>query len=66
MFLTDFMPSMGDYYQVTPGWTKVRSLWSSALQAIARGNDIKKVLTKCNTDANAVAKDVNLQIDDLH
>lgn len=66
MFLTDFMPSMGDYYQVTPGWTKVRSLWSSALQSIARGNDIKKVLTKCNTDANAVAKDVNLQIDDLH
>ena len=66
MFLTDFMPSMGDYYQVTLGWTKVRSLWSSALQSIARGNDIKKVLTKCNTDANAVAKDVNLQIDDLH
>ena len=59
MFLTDFMPSMGDYYQITPGWVKVRSLWTSALQSIERGKDIKKTLTKCNNEANELANKAN-------
>ena len=58
-FLAYFMPSMGDYYQITPGWAKVRSLWIAALQSIARENDIKEVLTKCNNEANDMAEETS-------
>ena len=60
LFSKHFMLSMGDYYQVTPGWAKVRSLWQTALQSIAKGEDIKKVLMRCNSKANKIAKEAAL------
>lgn len=59
LFSKHFMLSMGDYYQVTPGWTKVRPLWQAALQSIARGKDIKKVLRDCNSKANKIAREAS-------
>lgn len=35
-----FMQYMGDYYQVTPGWTKAREEWWKMLQKIGNGKDI--------------------------
>ena len=34
MFSTYFMPSMGDYYQVVPGWAEARTEWWNMLQRI--------------------------------
>ena len=56
LFSTRFMLSMGDYYQVTPGWAEVRPLWWKSLKSIANGGDIKEVLTECNTKANNIAE----------
>ena len=60
LFSKHFMLSMGDYYQVTPGWAEVRPLWQTALQSIAKGEDIKKVLMRCNSKANKIAKEAAL------
>ena len=56
------MLSMGDYYQVTPGWADVRPLWWKALQDIAKDNDIRESLTKCNTNANKIADKIKVQM----
>lgn len=58
IFSKYFMLSMGDYYQVTPGWAEVRPLWWNALKDIANGKDIKQSLTKCNNKANKIADTV--------
>ena len=55
LFSKNFMLSMGDYYQVTPGWAEVRPLWWKALQDIANGKDIRETLTRCNNKANEIA-----------
>lgn len=34
-----FMPHMGDYYQVTPGWPEARAAWWKALQKVGEGVD---------------------------
>ena len=57
LFSKHFMLNMGDYYQVTPGWAKVRSLWKVALQSISKGEDIRKTLRDCNSKANSIAKE---------
>ena len=59
LFSKHFMLNMGDYYQVTPGWTKVRSLWKTALQSISKGDNIRKTLRDCNSKANSIAKESN-------
>ena len=59
LFSKHFMLSMGDYYQVTPGWAEVRHLWTSALQSIAKGEDVREALKDCNSKANKIAKRVN-------
>ena len=56
MFTTNFMPAMGDYYQVTKGWPETRTAWWNMLQKVGAGDDIKKVVTECNKEANAAAK----------
>lgn len=57
MFTTNFMPSMGDYYQVTKGWPETRTAWWNMLQKVGAGDDIKTVVAECNKEANAaVAK----------
>ena len=55
LFSKNFMLSMGDYYQVTPGWAEVRPLWWKALQDIANGKDIRETLIRCNNKANEIA-----------
>lgn len=35
-----FMPYMGDYYQITPGWTEARTAWWQLLGKIGAGTDV--------------------------
>lgn len=39
-----FTPYMGDYYQVTPGWTQARAAWWQMLQEIGSGADIREAV----------------------
>lgn len=55
MFTSKFMPSMGDYYQVVPGWATARTAWWNMLQKVGTGEDIKKVTADCNKEANDAA-----------
>lgn len=55
MFTKDFMPSMGDYYQVVQGWATTRTAWWNMLQKVGSGEDIKKVVVDCNKEANDAA-----------
>ncbi len=55
MFTEKFMPSMGDYYQVVPGWANTRTEWWNMLQKVGSGEDIATVLAECDANANAAA-----------
>lgn len=37
-----FMPYMGDYYQITPGWTQARTAWAQVLTKISSGTAIEE------------------------
>lgn len=39
-----FMPYMGDYYQITPGWTEARTAWWQMLAKIGNGTDISEAV----------------------
>lgn len=39
-----FMPYMGDYYQITPGWTDARAAWWQILQKVGEGTDISEAV----------------------
>lgn len=39
-----FMQSMGDYYQITPGWAGARAAWWQMLAKVGRGEDIALAL----------------------
>lgn len=39
-----FTPYMGDYYQVTPRWTEVRTAWWQMLAEIGTGTDISEAV----------------------
>ena len=39
-----FMPYMGDYYQITPGWTDARTAWWQMLTKIGNGADISEAV----------------------
>ena len=54
-FSTYFMPSMGDYYQVVPGWAEARTEWWNMLQRIGTGGDVKTEVETFVTNANAAA-----------
>lgn len=56
MFTEKFMPAMGDYYQVVPGWTEARTAWWNMLQNIGNGADIQSELTAFQKTANEAAK----------
>ncbi len=36
-----FQQYLGDYYQITPGWTEARTVWWNMLQKIGAGEDIE-------------------------
>ena len=56
MFTEKFMPSFGDYYQVTPGWAQARTEWWNMLQRVGQGGDVKTELETFQNNANAAAK----------
>lgn len=56
MFQKHFMPDMGDYYQVVPGWATARTEWWNMLQRIGTGSDVKTELKTFVDNANAAAK----------
>lgn len=39
-----FMPYMGDYYQITPGWAEARTAWWQLLGRIGAGTDIAEAM----------------------
>lgn len=56
VFSKYFMPSLGDYYQVVPGWATARTEWWNMLQRIGTGGDVATEVGVFNTNANAAAK----------
>ncbi len=54
-FSTYFMPSMGDYYQVVPGWAEARTEWWNMLQRIGTGGDVATEVATFVENANAAA-----------
>ena len=50
-----FMPSMGDYYQVVPGWAEARTAWWNMLQRIGTGGDVATEVGTFVTEANTAA-----------
>lgn len=47
MLMTEYsilMPYMGDYYQITPGWTDARTAWWQMLQKVGEGTDISEAV----------------------
>lgn len=48
-----FMPSMGDYYQVVPGWATARTEWWNMLQRIGTGGDAATEVETFVANANA-------------
>ena len=57
MFQKYFMPDMGDYYQVVPGWATARTEWWNMLQRIGTGSDVKTELKTFADNANAATKE---------
>jgi len=55
MFTEYFMPSMGDYYQVVPGWAEARTAWWNMLQRIGSGGDVATEVATFQEEANAAA-----------
>lgn len=41
-----FMPFLGDYYNVTPGWPEQRTAWWNLLQQIFGGDDVQTAADK--------------------
>ena len=55
MFTEYFMPNMGDYYQVVPGWAEARTEWWNMLQRIGSGGDVATEVAVFTNNANAAA-----------
>ena len=55
MFTKDFMPNLGDYYQVVPGWAEARTAWWNMLQRIGTGGDVAAEVEVFESEANAAA-----------
>ena len=54
-FLT-LMPYLGDYYNVTGGWTEQRTLWFNMLQQVFNGTDAQTAADEFVASANANIK----------
>ena len=52
---TKLMPYLGDYYQVTAGWTQARTSWWNMLQKIGQGGDVTETVNTYLAEANAAA-----------
>ena len=49
------MQYLGDYYQVTPGWTEARTAWWNMLQQVGSGADVQTAVDEFVSTANAAA-----------
>jgi multiple sugar transport system substrate-binding protein len=52
---TKFMPYLGDYYQIVPGWAEARTAWWNMLQQVGTGADVTTAVNEFVTTANAAA-----------
>lgn len=50
------MQYLGDYYQVTPGWTEARTAWWNMLQQVGSGTDVDTAVNEFVSAANAAAE----------
>ena len=57
LFTARFMPSLGDYYQVVPGWATARTEWWNMLQRIGAGGDVTTEIDVFSKNANAAASE---------
>ena len=51
-----FLPNLGDYYNVTGGWTEQRTAWWNMLQQIGGGADVTTAANTFVETANAAIK----------
>ena len=51
-----FTKFLGDYYQITPGWSEARFSWWNMLQDIGEGKDISAAVKEFTAAANAGAE----------
>ena len=51
-----FTKFLGDYYQITPGWSEARFSWWNMLQDISEGKDISAAVKEFTAAANAGAE----------
>jgi multiple sugar transport system substrate-binding protein len=56
-----FVPMMGDYYQVVPGWAEARTAWWNMLQQIGSGTDVSQAVADFTETANAAAESASAQ-----
>lgn len=47
-----FHQYLGDYYQVTPGWTEARTAWWQMLQRIGAGEDVARAVKEFSDTVN--------------
>ncbi len=50
-----FLPSLGEYYNVVPGWAQARTSWWNMLQKIGTGEPIADTVATYMAEANAAA-----------
>ena len=50
------MQYLGDYYNVTPGWTEQRTAWWNMLQGIFGGNDVTETVNSYVDTCNAATQ----------
>ena len=55
MYNKNFIPSLGDYYQIVPGWATARTEWWNMLQRIGTGGKVADEVKTFVTNANAAA-----------
>ena len=53
---TGMMKYLGDYYNVTPGWTEQRTAWWNMLQKVFNGTDAKTAADEFVSTSNAAIK----------
>lgn len=52
-----FQQYLGDYYQITPGWTRARTAWWNMLQKIGAGEDVKTAVESFESDVMPESED---------
>ena len=51
-----FTKYLGDYYQVTPGWTQARTAWWHMLQDVGKGEPVDAAVKTFVETADGAAK----------